>query len=167
MKKFSIFLLIILVFSLTVPNYAQAQTRAFLFQQIEILQFEIWLLQSLLKNMQLGQHITSGSYLALNLSDNSVLLQKNMNQIYPIASITKLMTAVIVKENIKKDQTIVLTSKMLEPYGGSPSLFTGLKISSDNLLKASLTQSINDASEALAYFLGKNEFLSLMNEKAM
>lgn len=166
MKKISLFLLICF---LVVPKPVEALTqtqRALLLQQVEILRFEIQLLQSLLFNFRLQQEVTAASYLAVNLSDNSTILQKNANQAYPIASITKLMAAVIAQEHIKKGQTITLTEKMLEPLGQSPSLFLGLNVSAENLLKASLIQSTNDASEALAYFLRKDKFLDLMNQKA-
>ncbi|MDP1538764.1 MAG: serine hydrolase [bacterium] len=169
MTKFFLFLLVFFTFFLVVPESAGALTqveKALLLQQIEILQQEIWLLQSLLSNMQLQQEVSAASYLAVNLSDNSVILSKNANQSYPIASITKLMNAVVASEHIEKSQTIQLTEEMLEPLGQSPSLFSGLNISAENLLKASLIQSVNDASEALTYFLGKEKFLSLTNEKA-
>jgi len=177
MAKFFLFLLILFIFSLIVPkgggeaaallppDLTQTQ-RALLLQQIEILRFEIQLLQTLLFNLQLQQEISAASYLAVSLSDNSVILEKNANQSYPIASITKLMSAVIAQEHIKKDQIITLTEKMLEPLGHSPSLFLGLNVSAENLLKASLIQSTNDAFESLAYFLGKEKFLDLMNQKA-
>jgi len=137
-----------------------------LIQQIEILKQEISLLQMLLANSRLQQGILAQSYMAVDISDNSSLLQKNSDKPYPVASITKLMNAVVALENINSGQTITLTEKMLEPFGQSPSLFTGLNISLENLLKASLIQSANDASEALSYFLGKERFLSLMNQKA-
>jgi len=169
MRKFSLFLFIILTFFLIVPKPVEALTqaeKALLLQQIEILRYEVQLLQSLLLNLQLKQEISAGSYLAVNLSDNSTILEKNANQPYPIASITKLMSALVTSEHIKKNQTITLTEKMLEPLGHSLTLFLGLNISAENLLKASLIQSTNDACEALAYFLGKEKFLDLMNQKA-
>ena len=169
MTKISLFLFIILTFFLVFPRPADALTqteKASLLQQIEILRQEVQLLQSLLSNSRLQQEISAASYLAVNLSDNSVILAKNTSQSYPIASITKLMSAVIVSENIKKDQKIRLTKKMLEPLGNSPSLFLSLNVVAENLLKASLIQSVNDATESLAYFLGKEKFLSLMNQKA-
>jgi D-alanyl-D-alanine carboxypeptidase len=137
-----------------------------LIQQIQVLQQEIQRLQALLLSLQSQQEITAASYLAVNLSHNSVVLEKNTNQPYPIASVTKLMNAIVAFENIDIDQTITLTEKMLEPLGYSPSLFLGLNVSAKNLLKASLIQSTNDASESLAYFLGKEKFLDLMNKKA-
>lgn len=135
-------------------------------QRIEILKWEIQHLQTLLSNFRLQKEITSPSYLAINLFDNSVLLEKNPNQPYPIASITKLMAAVIALENIELNQRITLTEEILKPLGHSPSLYLGLNVSAENLLKASLIQSTNDASEALAHFLGKETFLALMNQKA-
>ncbi len=166
---FLLFLILLFVFlpfvSKTVKASGQAEM-AKLTQQVEILKREVFLLQTLLSSLQSQQEITAQSYLAVNLSDNSVVLEKNPNQPYSIASITKLMNAVIALENIDTDQTITLTEKMLEPFGYSPSLFLGLNVSAENLLKASLIQSTNDASEALAYFVGKEKFVDLMNRKA-
>lgn len=135
-------------------------------QQIEILKHEVSLLQLLILNMRLSSAISAQSYLALNLSDNAILLEKNPKLPYPMASITKLMTAVIALENVDAEQKITLTEAMLEPLGYSPVFYPGLKISAENLLKASLVQSTNDASEALSFFPGKQNFLSLMNQKA-
>jgi len=166
---FLLFLLLLFVFLPFIPNTVKASGQAEiakLIQQIEILKREVFLLQTLLLSLQSQQEITAQSYLAVNFSDNSVVLEKNPNQPYSIASITKIMNAVIALENIDTDQTITLTEKMLEPLGQSPSLFLGLSVSAENLLKASLIQSTNDASEALAYFVGKEKFVDLMNLKA-
>jgi len=170
---FLLFCILLLAFSPLGSETAQASNQAErerllqqILQQIEILKQEILLLQMLLSNLQSRQEITAPSYLAINLSDNSVVLKKNSDQLYPIASITKLMTAVITLENIDADQTITLTEEMLKPLGHSPALFLGLNVSAENLLKASLIQSTNDASESLTYFLGKKKFLDLMNQKA-
>ncbi len=162
-------MLLLFVFLPFIPKTVKASGQAEmakLIQQIEILKREVFLLQTLLLSLRSQKEITAQSYLAVNLSDNSVVLEKNPNQLYSIASITKLMNAVIALENIDTDQTITLTEKMLEPLGQSPSLFLGLNVSAENLLKASLIQSTNDASEALAYFVGKEKFVDLMNRKA-
>lgn len=162
-------LILFFVFLPSVPKTAEASNGALneqLLRQIEILKREIALLQVLFSNSQLQQEITAPSYLVVNLSGNSVVLEKNSSQPYPPASITKLMTAIIVLENIDLNQTIILTREMLRPYGYSPALFAGAEISAENLLRASLIQSTNDATEALAYFLKKETFLSLMNQKA-
>jgi len=166
--KVKIFLLsFLLLFSAFSPIRASDPIKtAGLGQQIEILKQEISLLQMLLLNLQSQQGITAQSYLVVNLSDDSVLLEKNFEKTYPIASVTKLMTAVIALENINMDDKIILTEEMLTPFGQSPSLFQGLIISAENLLRACLIQSTNDAAESLAYFMGKERFTGLMNQKA-
>lgn len=166
---FLLFCILLLAFSPITPKTVEASDRSErikLIQQIQVLQQKIQHLQALILSLRLQQKITAASYLAINLSHNSIVLEKNANQPYPIASITKLMNAVVAFENIDTDQTIILTEKMLEPLGYSPSLFLGLNVSAKNLLQASLIQSTNDASESLTYFLGKGKFLDLMNQKA-
>jgi len=166
--KSKIVLLFILIFAFSplASRAAEQTTMTKLIQQIEIIKFEISLFKSLIANLQLNQAISAKSYLAVDLLNNSILLQKNSNQAYIPASITKLMTAVIALENTDNGKTITLTDKMLEPEGQSPCLFLGLNITRENLLKASLIQSANDASEALSYLIGKDKFIGLMNEKA-
>lgn len=160
-------LFLVFVFSDFRKVEASVQTeRDRLIQQIQILQKEIQHLKTLISKFKLEKEITAESYLVVNLSDNSVVFKKNIERLYPIASITKLMSAVVVFENIDINQTITLTEKMLEPLGYSPSLFLGLNVSAKNLLRASLIQSTNDAAESLTYFLEKGNFLVLMNEKA-
>ena len=160
-------LLLVFLFSGVKTVEASVQTeRDRLIQQIQILQKEIQRVKALISKFKLEKEITAESYLAVNLSDNSVVFKKNIDRLYPIASITKLMSAVVAFENIDINQTITLTEKMLEPLGYSPSLFWGLNVSAKNLLRASLVQSTNDAAESLTYFLEKGKFLALMNQKA-
>jgi len=163
---FNILLLVFLFSGVKTVEASDQTERDRLVQQIQILQKEIQRLKALISKFKLEKEITAESYLAVNLSDNSVVFKKNIDQLYPIASITKLMTAVIAFENIDINQTITLTEKMLEPLGYSPSLFLGLDVSAKNLLRASLIQSTNDAAESLTYFLEKGKFLALMNQKA-
>jgi len=176
-------LLLVFLFSGVKMVEASVQTeRDRLIQQIQILQKEIQRVKALISKFKLEKEITAKSYLAVNLSEfqrnqgsverseagsyNSVVFKKNIDRLYPIASITKLMSAVVAFENIDTNQTITLTEKMLEPLGYSPSLFLGLNVSAKNLLRAGLIQSTNDAVESLTYFLEKGEFLALMNQKA-
>lgn len=165
--KYKILLISIVALICFNPAQASAHTeRERLMRQIEIIKYEISLLQMLISNMKMQREIVSPSYLAVDLNDNSVLLEKNSSQIRSIASITKLMTAIIAAENINPDKKVILTEEMLQPWGHTPVLFSGLIISAEDLFKASLIQSTNDASESLAYILGKEEFIGLMNRKA-
>lgn len=117
-------------------------------------------------NAKSKKPISAAAYAAVDLSNGKVLLQKNPDKVYPIASTTKLMNAVVTVENINAGKTITLTDEMLAPEGSSPSIFKGLAISVHNLLQACLIQSVNDAAESLAWGLGKEKFIGLMNQKA-
>lgn len=135
-------------------------------RRIEVLEREIKAVRTLLNNMNSPQSISARSYLAVDLSSGSVLAQKNSNLPLPIASVTKLMSSIVARENIRSGSTVTLTPTMLRSYGSSPTLFAGLNISTENLLKASLIQSTNDAAESLAYTIGRSNFISRMNYKA-
>ena len=163
--KQKIFLILFVALILISPQNALALTASSA-QRIEILQQEILVLQSLIKNYNLHKEPMAGSYIAVDISSNSVLLQKNIDKQFPMASVTKLMNAVISVENIGMDQQIVLTEEMLLPLGQTSVLYPGLKILAMDLLKATIIQSSNDSAEALSYFLGKENFIDLMNKKA-
>ncbi len=167
-KKWLILFTILILF-LSSPKITKAASQLDVFeieQQIETLQSRIKYLQSLIANILLQKETVSESYIAVNILDGSIITEKNNNQVYPIASITKLMNAVVAVEKIDMDKTITLSSAMLKPEGYSPSLFLNLNVSAKNLLQASLIQSTNDASQALSYFIGNDKFIQLMNQKA-
>lgn len=168
--KYKIFLILSTVLSLLFSGVrTNAVTEASIIsleEQVSILQEKIKYLQALIANLKLQKEILAESYLVMDISNNSVILEKNASKPYPIASITKLMNAVVSAENMKEDQSIILTQEMLKPQGYSPSLFLNLSVTVKNLLKASLIQSTNDAAESLSYFMGNDKFLSRMNQKA-
>lgn len=159
----------LLLFALLLGGPVQASSqeeRLRILQRIEILKREIAVVRSLWANMRLRQEISASSFIAVSLDDGTVLLEKDGNRQLPIASVTKLMGAVIVAEHINMEKSIVVTSKMLKPLGSSPTIFPGLTIQAAHLLRASLIQSANDASEVLSFFLGKEAFVGFMNAKA-
>lgn len=166
MKHKIFFAILLLTFLFPGVQPLRAYSYNELNQQIQAIYEKIQYLTTLLSNLKPQKEITAGSYLAINLSDNSIFLEKDINKPYPIASVTKLMNAVVAFENIDAKQKITLTEEMLKPLGYSPSLFKGLNVSAENLLKASLIQSTNDAAQALTYFLENKKFLDLMNKKA-
>ena len=168
-NKTVLILLIALPLLLFLANYSGATDGAGsvnIEEQIKVLLDKIAHLKQLIASLMLQNEVLAESYLVVNMEDGSVILEKNINQPHSIASITKLMNAVVATENLDKSQSIILTSDMLKPYGYSPSLFLGLSVTMENLLKASLIQSTNDASESISYFTGHEKFLELMNQKA-
>ncbi len=169
MKKniFILFFLLIFLFSPVNGNaYSVEEKRTVLIEQLQSLIKKINDLRWQLEKTELQKELSASSYLLVDLSNNFAILNKNHKKNYPLASVTKLMTGVVTLENIDTDSEIVLTSKMLEPYGFSPAIHLGKNITAKDLMKAALIQSTNDAAESLTYFLNEGEFISLMNEKA-
>lgn len=120
--------------------------------------------------------IEARSVLVSNIADNSslssknkILYQKNIDDTLPIASLTKLMTAVIVLENIGLDEEVIISENAVSAYGNKGGLVVDEKITVKNLLHILLIESSNDAAVALSESIqikaGKN-FIDLMNEKA-
>ncbi|WOC31988.1 MULTISPECIES: D-alanyl-D-alanine carboxypeptidase family protein [Caproicibacterium] len=111
----------------------------------------------------------------VNLDTDTVVFQQNADQkMYP-ASTTKIMTFIIVMENVKNvdKQTITYTDKEKKQIDGTGSSTAGLKVgeiySVHQLLYAMMVPSGNDAALLLATYVGGGDisrFVTLMNQKA-
>jgi D-alanyl-D-alanine endopeptidase (penicillin-binding protein 7) len=101
---------------------------------------------------------------------NEVLLSKNDNAVLPIASITKLMTGMIVSEaQLPLDESITITQDDVDTEKGSSSrLKVGTVLTRGELLHLALMSSENRAAHALGrtYPGGMSAFVALMNNKA-
>lgn len=113
-------------------------------------------------------NLTASSAAVLLLKNNSFLFEKNSDSPQSIASLTKLMTALVFLENnpgFEKEYTIKREDIVL---GGKNNLFTGDTLTLENLFHTSLVASDNVATLALARSTGLSDadFVKLMNEKA-
>lgn len=99
-----------------------------------------------------------------------VLVSKNDQAVLPIASLTKLMTALIVKDlNLPLDERIVITQDDVDTEKGSRSrLRVGTELSRGELLHLALMSSENRAAHALGRSApgGMATFVAQMNNKA-
>jgi len=98
-----------------------------------------------------------------------VLYQKNSYQQLPIASLTKIMTAVIALENLNPEDVIRVSKNSVMIDGDKGGLIIDENLSVKDLLYIMLIESSNDAANALANDNQKisfEEFVSLMNKKA-
>lgn len=87
----------------------------------------------------------------------------------PIASITKLMTALVVLDRARPEEMITVQGPAPTIGGSTIGLEAGERISVADLLRALLIQSANDAAYALAYSVGNgsiSRFVAWMNQKA-
>jgi len=97
-----------------------------------------------------------------------VLFAKNPKESLPIASLTKLMTALVVfdlKETYNFSEKITVSKTAVDQEGKSKykELKPGEKISLDNLVHIMLIESSNDAAYAISEFIGAEGFVELMN----
>lgn len=99
-----------------------------------------------------------------------VLFSKNENAVLPIASITKLMTGVVISEaHLPMDENIQITQADVDTEKGSRSrLVVGAELSRGELLHLALMASENRAAHALGRTFpgGLQRFVGLMNSKA-
>lgn len=109
--------------------------------------------------------ITAKNYLAIDLKNNFVFLEKNSEEKVPIASITKLMTALVATEYLYLGKEIKITDEMLVKTS-IPRLKAGQKYNVFELLSLLLLESSNEAARALSNFFGPQKFVELMNLKA-
>lgn len=105
-------------------------------------------------------------YLVKYLDRDRAVLEKNPLDRWPIASITKLMTATIALERLDLSKKIVISDEVRQAVGENGSFAVGQEYTVLDLIKASLVFSSNDAAYALASALGSNEFVSAMNQRA-
>lgn len=99
-----------------------------------------------------------------------ILLSKNGQAVLPIASITKLMTALVIREaNLDMDEIITITTDDVDTEKGSSSrLRPGTSLTRGELLHLALMSSENRAAHALgrSYPAGLDAFINQMNAKA-
>ena len=101
--------------------------------------------------------------------DGAVLAQSNATRGRAIASITKLMTAIVVLERASLSDVVHVSPRAAGVGESTVYLRAGEDITTAALLRAMLVRSANDAAEALALHVGKDSttrFVALMNAKA-
>lgn len=99
---------------------------------------------------------------------DTFLYDKNGDDRAPMASTTKVMTALIVLEKANLDQVVTIPPEACGIEGSSIYMKPGEKLTVRDLLYALLLQSANDAAAALALTVGGSirNFAALMNERA-
>ncbi len=108
--------------------------------------------------------VTAASALAADLETGEILFEKNTNDTFPLASVSKLMTAVVALEHLEPDDFVEITPEALDTYGNSGGFVKGEQFTAKNLLYGMMLPSSNDAAKALE--LAVPGFLDLMNQKA-
>jgi D-alanyl-D-alanine carboxypeptidase (penicillin-binding protein 5/6) len=120
------------------------------------------------QNLNRGQY-----YFLMDIDNKEILLSKNADERISPSSMTKLMTAYVVFDQIKKgvvrlDNRCMIGKDAWRKTGSSMFLNYGDVVSIEDLLKGLLAVSANDAAIALAQTTSSNyeSFIGLMNSKA-
>lgn len=117
--------------------------------------------------------VTAPSAILMESSSGKVVFEKNPHEQRPCASITKVMTMLLVCEAIDSgklslDDTITASAHAASMGGSDIWLEEGETMSANDMIKATVVASANDAAVALAEHLCGSEevFVQKMNEKA-
>jgi D-alanyl-D-alanine endopeptidase (penicillin-binding protein 7) len=114
--------------------------------------------------------VRSAMVLVADAHTGEVIFERNVTSVVPIASITKLMTALVVLDGKQPlDEVVELTAAdRWKGKGAHSRLPVGAKITRANLLRLALMASENRAAQTLAraYPGGKTAFVRVMNQKA-
>jgi D-alanyl-D-alanine carboxypeptidase len=113
--------------------------------------------------------LTAERWIVYDASADVVLASWNANDQAPMASVTKVMTAMVVIENAALGDTVTIPEFASGARGSLAGLVAGEEWSVGDLLIAMLVRSGNDAALTLAYHVGGNSvsaFVDMMNEKA-
>lgn len=107
--------------------------------------------------------LTATAYNVARLDTSESLIAKNSGSVYPIASLTKVVTAVVALDLLDQDKKVTITDAMLATEGTSGGLRRGEVLKVGELLYPLLMVSSNDAAEAIARAHGRLAFIQAMN----
>ncbi|PAD18295.1 D-alanyl-D-alanine carboxypeptidase family protein [Shouchella clausii] len=112
--------------------------------------------------------VSGQAAILMEQSSGRVLYSKNEHQPLKIASITKIMTAILAIESGKLDETVTVSKRAEGTEGSSLYLVAGEKLTLRDLVYGLMLRSGNDAAIAIAEHVGGSVegFVFLMNEKA-
>jgi len=112
--------------------------------------------------------INAKNYVLVDQKSAEIIVAKDEHISVPIASITKLMTAILTMENGKLDAITTVSKNAIYTNGSTIGLAIDEKISINDLLNALLINSANDSAIVLAEYISGSEekFVELMNSKA-
>ena len=114
-------------------------------------------------------NLSALSFLSVFVNPNGetkILAEKNINDRLPLASLTKLMTAIVSFKNYHTEEIMANSNKALNSKGRSWKFESGEIFKVNDLLHALLVESNNDAAEVLAIRMGGERFVDAMNAEA-
>jgi D-alanyl-D-alanine carboxypeptidase len=102
-----------------------------------------------------------------DLSSGAILMSENASGRWPLASLTKLMTATLVYDHLSLTEPVTITQAEFDVYPQEKTLRVGDTYTVEDLLHFLLMPSSNVAAEALATTYGRTQFIAAMNARAV
>ena len=114
-------------------------------------------------------NVKASSMIAYDMDTNQILYSNNIHEKRPVASISKIMTAIIACESGKLDDMVIVGDEINKSYGSGIYIRIGEEITLRDLVYGLMLRSGNDAAFAIAKYLGKDidNFVKMMNDKAI
>ncbi|NJE45042.1 D-alanyl-D-alanine carboxypeptidase family protein [Massilimicrobiota sp. SW1139] len=108
------------------------------------------------------------SYIVMESTQHNVLEGKNIHEVQSVASISKIMTAIVAIENGQLDDEYEIGEEVNEAWGSGIYIHIGDRINLRDLLHGLLLRSGNDAANVIAKNVGGSieHFAEMMNQKA-
>ncbi len=110
------------------------------------------------------------AYIVTDFDSGEVITSKNLSQKLPMASLTKVMTAVVALDLAKMDDEFIVSQKASNEIPTKVMLKEGERYTLEHLLNASLISSANDATQVIKEGIdakyGEKVFIEAMNQKA-
>lgn len=110
--------------------------------------------------------VTAKGYYVADIKTGERIMAKDANKPFPIASVSKLMTALVAYEKMDLQKVVVVSRDSYNAYGAQGELVPGEKIKLGDLMYPVLMESSNDGAEVIAESFGRVEFMAEMNKKA-
>lgn len=111
---------------------------------------------------------SASSAILLDLDSEYIYYQSNSHNPRPVASISKIMTAIVAIESANLDDVVTVGEEILDAYGSGIYIKVDEQISLRDLLYGLMLRSGNDSALAIAHYVGGDiaGFVEMMNNKA-
>lgn len=105
----------------------------------------------------------------MDMDSLNVIYGENMHDVRSVASISKIMTAIVAIESADVNSTVTIGEEITKAYGSGIYIKQGEEITLESLLYGLMLRSGNDAALAIANYVGGDidNFVEMMNEKAV
>lgn len=163
---FTVIVIFLTIFFLTKTNQNQISLISPAIKKENVLGINQWFPQ-MPDQESVAPKITAKAAFFTDTKNGKVLYSKNINEKLPIASLVKVMTALIAMEHKRMDDQLTVSQRAASMEPDKMFLISGERLTLKELLQGVFLISANDAAEVLAEETtgDRNEFMELMNAK--